>query len=412
MRRVRSLLGLLLGLLAVSSLVIAQSPSAAERDGSTVGPDERRGPHAAATGTLLNSNGFSGYPRLIRLAHSGDANGRILASVTGNTGKDVGLIFESTDDGKTFHQIAEIPNTPDTIDDGVGWGTIYELPQQVGDLPAGTILRVASVGNAMPDDTRTVRQRIWRSDDHGRTWSFLSDMAIAPNHTNAYEPELTVTKDGDLAGFWSDQTEIGAAHDQKMSKVFSPDGINWSQPEDLVTATDSDRGVRPGMPIVRTLPNGTWFMVYEVCNLDPVHPCAIYYRTSPDGYNYGDPLDPGTQIKTTRSRYLRHTPNLTWSPGPGPNGTIVLASEMLVEENGDIAPENGNTIVANDNLGQGDWYEITSPVKVDGVDNSGCKNFSPALLPTRDGQVLEMATDYFAENDCRSYYATGPLTPR
>jgi hypothetical protein len=86
--------------------------------------------------------------------------------------------------------------------------------------------------------------------------------------------------------------------------------------------------------------------------------------------------------------------------------------EMLVEENGDIAPENGNTIVANDNLGQGDWYEITSPVKVDGVDNSGCKNFSPALLPTGDGQVLEMATDYFAENDCRSYYATGPLTPR
>jgi hypothetical protein len=170
--------------------------------------------------------------------------------------------------------------------------------------------------------------------------------------------------------------------------------------------------VRPGMPIVRTLPNGTWFMVYEVCNLDPVRPCAIYYRTSPDGYDYGDPLSPGVQIKTTRSRYLRHTPNLTWSPGPGPNGTILLASEMLVEENGDIAPENGNTIVANDNLGQGDWYEITSPVKVDGVDNSGCKNFSPALLPTSDGQVLEMATDYFAENDCRSYYATGPLTPR
>jgi hypothetical protein len=43
------------------------------------------------------------------------------------------------------------------------------------------------------------------------------------------------------------------------------------------------------------------------------------------------------------------------------------------------------------------------------VNNTGCKNFSPALPPSPDGRsVLEVATD-LGGPVCKTYYATGPL---
>lgn len=364
----------------------------------------------AATGTVLH-DGFSGYPRMVRLEHSGIANGRIIASVTGHVapGREGGLIFESTDDGESFHQIATVRDAPEVEATGIVGGSLYELPTQVGDMPAGTLLRVASVGNAAPDATRQVRQRVWRSDDHGYTWSFLSDMAVAPlgNHHKAWEPELHITADGRLAGYYSDETDK-ANHDQKLVKVASSDGVHWSRPENLIV--HRDQPVRPGMAVVRRLPDGGFFMAYEICNTDLKHLCSIYTRKSADGWNWGDPYDLGTQVRTPDGKYARHTPNIAFSEGPGPDGTILLISEMLVNEDGSPAPGNGKTILGNDNAGAGTWYEMPSPVQIDGVDNSGCKNFSPSLLPSEDGtEVVQMATDYFRENDCRTYFATGPL---
>jgi hypothetical protein len=365
----------------------------------------------AATGTVLH-NGFSGYPRMVRLEHSGAANGRIIASVTGTlpSRRSGGVIFSSFDDGQTFTKIADVPDIPATAGTGVCCGTIYELPVQVGDMPEGTLLRAASVGNAGPDDKRQVRQRLWRSDDHGYTWSYVSDMAVAPpgNHYNAWEPELSVTGDGRLAAYYSDETDK-ARHDQKLVKVASSDGVHWTPPENLII--HKDRSVRPGMAVVRQLPDGTFFMAYEVCNNDLKHLCSIYTRKSADGWNWGDPYDLGKLVRTPDGKYARHTPSIAWSPGPGPDGTILLISEMLVNADGSVARGNGKTILGNDQSGNGTWYEMPSPVQIDGVDNSGCRNFSPSLLPTEDGtEVLQMATDYFRPNDCRTYFATGPLT--
>jgi hypothetical protein len=69
-------------------------------------------------------------------------------------------------------------------------------------------------------------------------------------------------------------------------------------------------------------------------------------------------------VHTVDGKYLQHTPFPVWTPGPGPNGTILLISEMIVDADGSIAPENGRALVANGNLGNGPWYEIPAPIAV------------------------------------------------
>lgn len=347
-------------------------------------------------------DGGSSYPRVIRLE-----TGRILASITTNDGdQGMGVIMASEDGGRAFRQIAEIRDPAAADGAGICCSTLFELPSPVGRLPKGTVLWANTVGYQAKQDKRT-RQRLWMSPDRGASWTFLSDIAVAPNEYNAWEPSLSVAADGRLVAFYSDETDK-ADHDQKVVQVRSADGLKWTDYRETVVSDAWN--VRPGMVNAVTVPGRGYFMTYEVCNNDKIHLCSAYFRRSADGWDYGDPRDLGTLVLTADGKRGRHTPVPAWSPGPGPNGTVLVITEMLVLDGGAIAPGNGGTILANDNLGDGPWYEIPAPIKVSGVDNEGCRNFSPGLLPSPDGRsVLEVTTDYDGPV-CKTYYATGPLT--
>jgi hypothetical protein len=131
----------------------------------------------AATGTALrNDTGL--YPRAVRLAHNPGANGRVLSSVvtfSGNNG--LGAIHESTDSGASFRQVGTVSDPEAAGGQGLCCSTLFELPQRVGELPAGTLLWSASVGQ---DETnRRMALRVFKSNDVGRTWSYLSTIATA-----------------------------------------------------------------------------------------------------------------------------------------------------------------------------------------------------------------------------------------
>jgi hypothetical protein len=155
---------------------------------------------------------------------------------------------------------------------------------------------------------------------------------------------------------------------------------------------------------VRQLADGTYFLVYEVCNLaEPM--CSIYFRTSADGWDYGDPLDLGTSVRTVDGKWVRHTPNID----VGPDGRIVLVAEMVVNADGSKAADNGKSLLVNENNGLGPWRTIPAPVQVPSPDNHGCMNFSPSLLISPDGgSVLEVATDVVG-GTCHAFFATGPI---
>jgi hypothetical protein len=357
---------------------------------------------AAPERQLLYPDGAS-YPRVIRLEHSGSADGRVLASVGTVDGSALGVIMESTDDGATFQQVGTIADPAGADGAGMCCGTLYELPSQVGDMPAGTLLWGATVGYKVSAAHRHTTQRLWTSRDVGRTWTFRSDIATSPNQYNAWEPDFSVAVDGQLVVHYSDESDK-ANHDQKLVRVRSADGLTWTDYRE--TVKNPDFFVRPGMAGVRRLADGTYFLVYEVCNLaEPM--CSVYFRTSADGWDYGDPLDLGTSVRTADGKWVRHTPTITVSP----TGTIVLAAEMLVNPDGGKAEGNGRTLLANDDNGEGPWREIPAPVEVPAPDNHGCMNFSPSLLAAPDGAtVLEVTTD-LVDGVCHAFYASGPIPP-
>jgi hypothetical protein len=358
---------------------------------------------AQSTAGQLLFDGLAGYPRVVRLAHSGELDGRVIVSVDSLVdGDGVGLIFESQDGGRSFRQVGAIFDPDGARGRGQCCGTLFELPRALGDMPAGTLLWVHTTGWEVAPSRRHVKQRLWRSFDHGRTWDFLADVAVSPNQYNAWEPSLSMAADGQLVSHWSDESGK-PEFDQKIVQVRSSDGVHWRDQRDTVKASDSY--VRPGMSVVRQLPDGSYFMAYEVCNLDePL--CSIYFRRSADGWDYGDPYSLGTGVRTADGKYPRHTPNIDITA----TGGILLVSEMLVNADGSHAINNGNAVLVNEHSGAGAWREVAAPVATPGVDNEGCRNFSPALLAAPDGEsVLEITTDLDDDGLCKAYYATGSI---
>ena len=358
-------------------------------------------PAQAAPNPKLLYDGPGVYPRVIRLEHSGAHNGRLIASVNSSAdGDGVGIIFESVDGGRSFRHVSTIREPDGVKGRGQCCGALFELPRPLGALPAGTLLWVNTTGWEVDDQPRQVKQRLWQSRDLGRTWTFLSTVGTSPNQFNAWEPELSMAADGSLVAHWADESDK-PEHDQKIVQARSTDGVRWSEPQDTVKSADFF--VRPGMPGVRQLPDGSYFMVYEVCNFDePL--CSIYFRTSADGWDYGDPFNLGTGVRTADGKYPRHTPTIDVTS----SGSVLLVSEMLVNADGSHAVNNGAAILVHDRKGQ-PWREISAPVPTPGVNNEGCRNFSPTLLVAPDDQsVFQISTD-FDNGVCKPYYATGPI---
>ncbi|MFD8567173.1 sialidase family protein [Streptomyces sp. NPDC059639] len=358
----------------------------------------------AATGTLLR-DGTGLYPRAVRLEHSGAANGRVLASVVTFSGNDgLGAIHESTDGGATFTQVGSVGDPEAAGGRGLCCSTLFELPRAVGSLPAGTLLWASSVGQ---DETgRRMAIRVFRSNDIGRTWSYLSTVATAANDKGLWEPEFSVDADGNLVCHYSDETD--GVHSQKLVAARTSDGVTWTGHHDTVaSALASDR---PGMAVVRRLGDGSYFMSYEICAASGQYVCVVHYRTSSDGWNWGDPTHLGFRPETPDGKYFKHAPTVAWSPLAGsPSGRLFLVGQVMYNTDGSLASGSGGTVWVNDAGGSGTWREIQAPVSVTSTTVDYCPNYSSALLPSTDGTgLLEIATDYDG-TVCKPYFASAAV---
>jgi hypothetical protein len=359
---------------------------------------------AATTGTPLR-NGTALYPRAIRLAHSGAANGRVLVSISmfPNTNGTAG-IFQSTDDGRSFQPIGSIGDPDATGNRGLCCGTLYELPSAVGGNPAGTLLWAGAIGGNAGTGRR-MALHLWRSLDSGQTWSFLSTIAASSSDKGLWEPELSVDQAGELVAFYSDETD--PAHSQKIMRVRSTDGLTWTGRSGVVVS--STQGYRPGMPVVRRLPDGSYLMSYEVCGTAGNYACAAYTRSSANGWDWGTASAMGTRAVSTGGDYFRHAPTIAISPSSGSHGDVLLIGQVLTNSSGAVADGNGRTVFERPIGSSAAWQEVSAPVEVPDATSDPCPNYSSALLPSLDGSsMLEVASDY-AGTVCESYFATGPL---
>lgn len=370
----------------------------AGRDAAVDAGDDAETPEPVSkTEVMPLIDGEAFYPRAILRA-----NGTILVSVVSpqTSGRLGATILESTDDGVTFEKVG---NIDDRNTDGFCCGTIYELPQALGALPANALLWSASVGW---EATTPASIPVWSSTDDGRTWDYLSTVYTAPTgEFGLWEPEFWQLDDGRLVCHWSDETDR-PAHSQKLVQAISSDGLTWGAPIDTVALTFFDE--RPGMPNVRRGgPDDRLILNYEICG--PTYGCSTFFRTSADGLDWGDATQAGSQPVTLEGKHFRHAPTLTQSDAPGANGRLFLVGQIVHEDDGDIAPENGNIVLVNTEHGSGAWYPVPAPVPIEDPYDNFCPNYSSTLLPLHDGTVgLEVASRYDG-GGCRSYFALGPL---
>jgi glycerophosphoryl diester phosphodiesterase len=360
-----------------------------------------------STGTLLSSS--ASYPRVVRLSYgSSSVNGQIIASINdwvpGSSTDLNGKIFVSTDGGNTFTYRATVPTISGSIEKCCA--TLFELPKTVGTFPAGTLLFAATYYHKSDP---YVAIEVYASTDQGASWHYVTTPVSGGNVNGGgglWEPAFEIANDGELVMFWSDESDSCCS--QKIAQIRSSDVIYWG--DQTNTVASRAHADRPGMATVTKLPNGLFFMSYEICG--PAG-CTVYSRTSTDGWNFGDSTDVGTRVATASGQYFEHAPTNVWAPQENLlHGEILLIGQVMLESNNQVSAQNGETIFASwvtDN-GISPWITIQSPIQVPDARDNSCPNYSSALLPSLDGRsVLELASDYNNLGQCETYFATGGI---
>lgn len=301
------------------------------------------------------------YPKTVELRNSGNANGTLLATheQTSASGQGVFPIYRSTDAGASWTRISQITDTRAGV--GMNNGAfLYELPQAVGTMPAGTVL---AFGLASTNDYAQMHLEVYKSNDQGRSWSYVSRIASGEGSNEPiWEPFVMVTN-GKLIVWYSDERDK-AAHNQKIVHQTSTDGLNWGPVVDDVAAADA--GLRPGMPVVSRLANGRYLMTYEVVGAPNL---PNNYKVTSDPENWNAP-DLGTTID-----YGGSPVNLVL-----PDGKVVYNSYGTA----------GGDVLVNTNNAVGAWTAVKTSV---------APGYSRQLqYVTSTGRVLIMSCPGFFEN--------------
>ncbi|RYY09918.1 MAG: ricin-type beta-trefoil lectin domain protein, partial [Alphaproteobacteria bacterium] len=293
------------------------------------------------------------------LQNSGSANGTLLATheQTSANGNGVFPIYRSTDNGATWSRISQISDTRNGIGNNNG-AFLYELPQQIGSLAAGTVL---AFGLSSTNDYSQMYLEAYKSTDQGRSWSYLSRVATGAGSDKPIWEPFVLVANNKLIVYYSDERDK-AAHNQKIVHQTSTDGLNWSAPVDDVAASDSN--LRPGMPVVSKLADGRYLMSYEVVNA-PNLPNNFKISSNPESWN-------ATDLGTTVDY------------GGSPFNTVLPNGKILWNSYGSA------DVRVNTSNGSGAW----TPVKVkEALGYSRTLQYLPAT-----GRVLVLTCPGFFEN--------------
>ncbi|KAM0273551.1 hypothetical protein ACHAQH_008277 [Verticillium albo-atrum] len=267
------------------------------------------------------------YPRSVQLT-----DGRLLATWE-NYSPEPPLvwhpIYESTDGGLSWGEVGRV------TDQVNGWGLryqpfLYELRQEFGGFPAGTVL---AASNSIPTDLSQTRIDVYASLDKGRTWEFVSHVASGgraiPNNeeTPVWEPMIIIYED-ELILYYADQRS--AEHGQEISHQTTKDLRTWS--DVVVDISEPTYTDRPGMPYVAKLPTGDYIYAYEWGGATILNPYTfpLYYRIAKDPRKFAD-AEPLYINATNRNpvpggAFPISSPVVVWSPVGGCHGSIIVSS--------------------------------------------------------------------------------------
>lgn len=352
--------------------------SSSDTSASSVATGFTQGPVLYNPGANGTAPGDS-YTRVIRLAHQADAtaNGRLLSTFEFFAAPQF-PIYESRDDGRSW--TASPISTVSEVQPGfrMAWQPdLFELPQAVGNLPAGAIL---VAGTSLADNPFRQRLQLYVSLDQGHTWAFRSTIAESDPGLpgGLWEPNVQLSADGRVVVYYSSEQHSGQGFNQLLAHRVSPDGGQTWGGEFFDVAVPGG-AMRPGMAVVKRLPSGTYLMSFEYVGSGPGNPAHV--KRSADGLDWGNPADPGAIIGAAHGAYIGATPYITWVPAGGPAGMVVASAQNSL---GSKYP--GPRLLFNTSDGVGPWEEMGPPVMwKGGNDHAG---WSQGMIATADGQSI------------------------
>lgn len=405
--RRRSLKGTAAGLAVAAALLTQALVSAVPAEAVTTGNGSLV--YAPAAGSSFNPEGGTPagttYGKIIVLKNSGSSNGTQLVTydqLVLVSGKQVYPIYKSTDNGSTWTHVTDIvPANDFSTLTRTSQPFLYEVPQATGGLAAGTILLA---GNIMPQDRSSTRLVVYKSTDHGSTWSYLStidtggpatyDPSPTSTTTSVWEPSLAVDGNGGLVAYFSDERQKANNVLQAVAYRRSTDGgATWGS--EVNVSAPTNKSDRPGMITVTKLPDGRYLATYEVVNRpsQSLNTAPVYFKISPDGLDWSPTTSIGTQVKLANGRGIGSSPFVKWVPTGGPNGMVVIASKWSLDSSGNI--DGGQNFYVNYNLGAGPWERLPMAVTYDGPDVEGgnFSGFAQGIDYSVDGRTLYQATN-------------------
>lgn len=339
------------------------------------------------------------YPRVLRLAHQPDGRDRLLASF--DTDGNQAIIHESLDDGRTWQPVSNPRDTTDTKHCCSGF---WEVPQPLGTVttgvPAGTLFWSPSMGCSR-DPRCTSAITIHRSTDGGRTWQPHSTLVTGT--IGLWESEFIIDARGQLVAYYSTEEHRTGGFNQLLAhKVSTDGGLTWGpEVRDVAVPDRPDKKMRPGMAIVRRMPDQRYVMVYEICGMG----CDVFVRFSDDGLNWGNPADPGTRIESTKGYHFAHAPSFTVLA----DGRLLVVGQLLMDAANQPVADTGKVLMMSQAGGTGPWIETPAPVTVPKAYDNPCPNYSSQLLPSSDGKRLLEIALRFDGDVCKAYSATLPM---
>jgi hypothetical protein len=365
--------------------------------------------HSPAAGTSFNPEGGRAagttYPKMVVLKNSGTANGTQLVTfdqLVLENGVQVYPVYRSTNNGTSWTRIAAVrpsaqfPNLTRTAQP-----SLYETPIQLGTMPAGTLLLS---GMIMPSDRSSSRLVMYKSLDHGVTWSYVStadtggpalyDPSPTSTTTTVWEPSLAVDANGGLVMYFSDERQKAKGVLQAVSYRRSTDGgLTWGGVVNVSAPTN--RSDRPGMITVTRMSDGRYLATFEVVNRpsQSQNSAPVHFKTSPDGLNWSPVDSIGTPIKLADGLGIGSSPEVHYVPTGGPKGMVVVSSKWSLTAAG--AVDRGQNFYVNRNLGVGAWERMPYAVTYDSTDTEGgtFSGFAQGFDTSVDGRTLYQVTN-------------------
>lgn len=352
------------------------------------------------------------YGAIEVLEHSGNANGTIFTTMNAGNISVGGAdgycykILKSTDGGVTWTLAG---TAKDDFNTGIGatyavsTPCLYELPADVGDFKAGTLLLAGvSKDGVKTSEINVSAITLFYSTDLGATWTaFATIDKEGGENAGVWEPFL-MYDGGRVYCFYSDDSDLN--HSQKVACKWSDDLVNWvgaTGKQDCTVKPDantvyddpidviafSNYKYRPGMPSVAKMNNGKYIIAFELVGKSG---SPVYCKVLDTLDDFGDVSDLGKMV-VSNATIPGTSPWITYTHLGGECGTVILSAHK--HATGSSLFSGGSDYFISQDYGN-TWTVMENPIPYEFVENATVsdtgyyRGYSPKVLVSGDGKTL------------------------